>query len=424
MKKLIVLGLGYIGLPTASMFATHGLRVVGVDVNSRVVETLNNGKVHLQEPGLQTLVQAGLRSGNLQIKGEPESGDAYIIAVPTPISQNKQANLNYVEAAANAILPYLRPGNLVILESTVPPGTTRNILAPILAKSGLDPEKDLLVVHSPERVLPGQILVELVENARVIGGLTIEAAKAACDLYSVFVQGEIHLTSATAAEMVKLMENTFRDVNIALANEFALIAESMNVDVWEAISIANLHPRVNILRPGPGVGGHCIAVDPWFLVQAVPDPPQLITSARNINDNMPWHVTEQVQYLVSNYSIPKVAVLGLAYKADVDDIRESPAITIVQQLKKLGYAVTVHDPFVEMCSDINLVESVEAAASNADCLLILTDHTSFKTIDPNKIRKIMQHSNVLDTRHILPAEAWRAAGFRVVTLGDGSSSIR
>jgi UDP-N-acetyl-D-mannosaminuronic acid dehydrogenase len=421
MKKLIVLGLGYIGLPTASMFATHGFKVIGVDVNNCVVETLNSGKIHLQEPGLKALVQAGLKSGNLQIKGEPELADIYIIAVPTPISPNKQADLNYVKAAANAIVPYLRPGNLVILESTIPPGTTRNILAPILSKSGLDPEKDLLVAHSPERVLPGRILVELVENARVIGGLTVEAAKAASDLYSVFVQGEIHLTNATAAEMVKLMENTFRDVNIALANEFAMVAEHLKIDVWEAISIANLHPRVNILRPGPGVGGHCIAVDPWFLVQAVPNPPQLITSARYINDNMPQHVTKQVQSLVADYPLPRIAVLGLAYKSDVDDIRESPAITVVQQLQKLGYTVTVHDPFVEMCDDINLVESVEAAATNADCLLVLTDHTSFKAIDPNSIKKVMRHSNVIDTRHILPAKAWQAAGFHIVTLGDGSS---
>lgn len=420
MKKLIVLGLGYIGLPTASMFATHGFKVIGVDVNNRVVETLNSGKIHLQEPGLQTIVQAGLKSGNLQIKGEPEPADIYIIAVPTPISPDKRANLNYVEAAANAIVPYLRPGNLVILESTIPPGTTRNFLAPILSKSGLDPEVDLLVAHSPERVLPGRILIELVENARVIGGLTVEAANAARDLYSVFVQGEIHLTDATAAEMVKLMENTFRDVNIALANEFAMVAEHLNIDVWEAISIANLHPRVNILRPGPGVGGHCIAVDPWFLVQAAPSPPQLITSARNINDNMPCHVAKQVESLVADYPLPKIAVLGLAYKSDVDDIRESPAITVVEILQKLGFNVTVHDPFVEMCNDVNLVESVEAAATNADCLLVLTDHTAFKTIDPISIKTIMRHSNVLDTRHILPDKIWKAAGFNIVTLGNGS----
>lgn len=422
MQKLNVLGLGYIGLPTASMFATHGFKVVGVDVNNHVVETLNNGEIHLQEPGLQTLVQAGLRSGNLQIKGQPEPADVYIIAVPTPISTNKQANMSYVEAAANAIVPHLRPGNLVILESTSPPGATRNILAPILGKSGLDPEKDLLVVHSPERVLPGRILVELVENARVIGGLTREAAEAACELYSVFVQGEIHITDATVAEMVKLMENTFRDVNIALANEFALIAEYMGVNVWEAISIANLHPRVNILRPGPGVGGHCIAVDPWFLVQAAPDISQLITAARNINDNMPQHVVSQVQSLVAGYSSPTIAALGLAYKADVDDTRESPAITIVQQLQTLGYTVVAHDPFVEACDGVSLVHSVETAVTNADCLLILTDHTSFKNIDPNQIAIIMRHKNLLDTRHTLSSNAWQGAGFHVVTLGDGSNS--
>ena len=325
MQKICVLGLGYIGLPTAAVFATHGFQVAGVDVVAQVVETLNNGDVHIHEPGLKTLVQAALKSGNLRVACQPEPADAFIIAVPTPITADKRADLRYVEAAARAIVPCLQPGNLVILESTVPPRTTQDVLAPILSQSGLHPGRDLLVAHSPERVLPGRILAELVNNDRVIGGLTPEAAEATRALYAGFVQGEIHLTDATTAEMVKLMGNTCRDVNIALANEFALVAESVGVNVWQAIEIANRHPRVDILRPGPGVGGHCIAVDPWFLVQAAPGPAQLIAAARRLNDRLPQYVADQVRTILAGAEHPQIAALGLAYKADVDDVRESPA---------------------------------------------------------------------------------------------------
>jgi UDP-N-acetyl-D-mannosaminuronic acid dehydrogenase len=263
-EKICVMGLGYIGLPTASTFATQGVHVVGVDVNPQVISTLRNGGLHIHEPGLRTLVQAALGSGNLAVSEKPELADAFIIAVPTPFYDDKRADMRAVTSATEAIVPYLRKGNLVLLESTSPPRTTVDLLKPILEKSGLRAGEDFYLAYSPERVLPGQILRELIENARVVGGVNPASSDAARDLYAIFVKGEIIPTDATTAEMVKLMENTCRDVNIALANEFSRLAERFGVDVWEAISLANRHPRINILRPGPGVGGHCISVDPWF----------------------------------------------------------------------------------------------------------------------------------------------------------------
>ncbi len=295
MKTVCVLGLGYIGLPTASMFATHGLRVIGVDIDSHIVQVLNGGGIHIEEVGLRALVHEAIASGNLLVKCAPEPADVFIVAVPTPIYPDKTADMRAVIAATESLVPYLRPGNLVVLESTSPPCTTVDLVKPILERSGLRAGRDFMLAYSPERVLPGQILKEMVENARVIGGIDRASAEAGRDLYAAFVKGEIILTDTTTAEMVKLMENTFRDVNIALANEFALIAEKRGVNVWEAIDIANRHPRVKILRPGPGVGGHCIAVDPWFLVEAAPEQARLIRQARLVNDGMPEHVAEMVQ---------------------------------------------------------------------------------------------------------------------------------
>lgn len=420
MDTINVSGLGYIGLPTAGIFATHGYRVNGVDVNGKVVSQLNQGDIHLQEPGLKTLVQAGLKSGNLTIKDKPCRADAFIIAVPTPITANKQADLSYVKIAAEAIVPYLQPGNLVILESTVPPGTTNNVLGLILSKSGLNPRQDLLVAHSPERVLPGHILTELVSNDRIIGGLTPEAAKAARDLYASFVQGAIHLTDAVTAEMVKLMENTYRDVNIALANEFALVAEAIGVDVWQAIEFANRHPRVNILSPGPGVGGHCIAVDPWFLVQAAPGPAQLIAAARRLNNRMPEYVVEKVRTILAKIDNPQIAILGLAYKANVDDIRESPALTVMRWLQATGCQVRAYDPYVKHHNIAGKADSLIEAATDADCLLFLTDHRQFKSISPVQMGNLMRHKIIVDTRNSVPHTRWQKAGFDVYQLGNGT----
>lgn len=418
MKTICVLGLGYIGLPTACMFATHGMRVIGVDVNSHVIEVLNHGNIHIEEVGLRSLVREAMASGNLVVENAPEPADVFIIAVPTPFNPDKTADMRAVTLATEAIVPHLQRGNLAVLESTSPPRTTVDLIRPILERSGLKAGQDFLLAYSPERVLPGQILKELVENARVIGGIDRASAEAGRDLYSVFVKGEIVLTDATTAEMVKLMENTFRDVNIALANEFALIAEKLGVNVWEAIDIANRHPRVKILRPGPGVGGHCIAIDPWFLVEAAPEHAQLIRQARLVNDGMPEHVMEMVKRATAQIQRPIIACLGLTYKADVDDTRESPAVEIVEKLIKAGYTVRAFDPHVKTLRGMedHLVQSLEAAVSDADLLLVLVDHAEFRALVP-EAAGVMRSRHVVDTRHCISA-AWQRAGFDVIQLGS------
>lgn len=313
-QHLCVIGLGYIGLPTASVFATSGLQVTGVDVNPRVVEIINNGQIHIEEPGLKTVVQAAINSGRLRAEVAPVEADVFIIAVPTPIGPDKAADMSYVEAAARAILPRLRPGNLVILESTSPPGTTRDLLAPMFAAAGFTIGQDLFLAHCPERVLPGKILKELIENHRVVGGMTAQCAQRARALYELIVSGELHCTDATTAEMVKVMENTYRDVNIALANELALICEDLDTNVWDVVRLANLHPRVNLHQPGPGVGGHCISVDPWFIVEKTPQLAKLIQLGRTTNDGMPERVVERVMRQLEGVANPKVTVLGVAYR--------------------------------------------------------------------------------------------------------------
>src|SRR5438445_2556909 len=329
MNTICLLGLGYIGLPTGSMFALAGKDVIGVDPSPRVQAELKAGRAPVEEPELQTLVAAATNSGRLRVQTRPAPADAFIIAVPTPLDERtNRADLSYVEQAARDIVPLLRRGNLVVLESTVPPGTTRDVLAPILAQSGLQPGRDICVAHCPERVLPGRILLELVQNDRLAGGLTPACAEQAAQLYGTFVKGAIMRTDATTAEMVKVMENTYRDVNVALANEFALIAERIGVDVWDAIRLANHHPRVNVLRPGPGVGGHCIAVDPWFLVGSAPEATRLIQAAREVNDAMPEHVVARLATLVAPPAA--VALLGVTCNAEVDDIRESAAVGVAE----------------------------------------------------------------------------------------------
>ncbi|HEY5670847.1 MAG TPA: nucleotide sugar dehydrogenase [Anaerolineales bacterium] len=420
-NTICVFGLGYIGLPTASTFATHGLHVTGVDVNSRVVHTLRNGGLHIHEPGLRTLVQAALGSGNLVISEQAQPADAFIIAVPTPFYGDKQADMRAVIAAAEAIVPHLRPGNLVVLESTSPPRTTVDVVAPILARSGLNPGVDFYLAYSPERVLPGQILRELIENARVIGGLNRASAEAGRDLYAVFVRGEIILTDATTAEMVKLMENTYRDVNIAVANEFARLADRLGVDVWEAIGLANRHPRVNILRPGPGVGGHCISVDPWFLVEAASDLTPLIRAAREVNDGQPQFVVELVRRVAGQLNGCRIAALGLAYKPDVDDLRESPAIEIVRLLGEAGARVLAYEPYKPDANipGITCVTSLQEALQDADLALLLVGHTALKDVQPAQAATLMHGRLVVDVVNAWHSEAWAKAGFQLHRLGVG-----
>ncbi len=430
-KTLCVLGLGYIGLPTASTFATHGIDVIGVDVNPHVIETLRNGGLHLHEPGLRTLVEAAFKSGHLRVSESPAEADAFIIAVPTPFFEDrmgeykgrayKMADLGAVKAASQAIVPYLRKGNLVVLESTSPPGTTEKVVAPILERSGLKAGVDFYLAYSPERVLPGQILRELIENARVIGGITPESAQAGRELYSTFVKGEIVLTDATTAEMVKLMENTYRDVNIAIANEFARLAERLGVDVWEAIALANRHPRVKILNPGPGVGGHCISVDPWFLVEKAPDLAQLIHAARQVNDEQPRFVLQKVHQVLGELRGRRIAALGLAYKADVDDLRESPAIEVIHLLQEQGAQVKAFEPFKPdaRIKGLNTVPTLKEAIDDADLMLVLVRHTPFVRLQPWEIIPLTQARLIVDTVNALDRERWQNAGFRIFRLGDG-----
>ncbi len=421
-QRVCVLGLGYIGLPTASTFATHGLQVTGVDVNAHVVETLREGHLHIQEPGLRTLVQAALRSGKLVIAAKPEPADAFIIAVPTPFYDDKRADLSFVISAAESIVPHLKTGDLVVLESTSPPLTTARIVAPILERSGLKAGVDFHLCYSPERVLPGQILRELVENARVIGGVTPASAQAGRDLYSVFVTGEIFVTDSTTAEMVKLMENTYRDVNVAIANEFSRLADRFGIDIWEAISIANHHPRVKILNPGPGVGGHCISVDPWFLVEAAPDITPLIHMARIVNDAQPEFVVELVKRAMGeDLAGKRVAVLGLSYKADVDDLRESPAIEVARLLVEAGCQVKAFEPCKPeaVIQGLTTVPTLEEALTGAQVLLLLVGHKVFRALNPQAVAQMTPARVAIDTINGWPDKEWQAAGFKVYRLGVG-----
>lgn len=428
-QKICVIGLGYIGLPTASTFATHGLTVVGVDINRHVVDTLRNGQIHIHEPGLRMLVESALDSGNLTVSLHPEEADAFLIAVPTPFYEDQHGNyegrtyrladMRAVTSATEAILPYLRKGNLVVLESTSPPRTTVDLVRPILERTGLRAGVDFYLCYSPERVLPGQILRELIENARVVGGITPESAEAGCALYATFVKGEIVATDATTAEMVKLMENTTRDVNIAIANEFARLAEKFGVDVWEAIGLANRHPRINILKPGPGVGGHCISVDPWFFVESAPELTPLIYHARQVNDQQPYFVLQKVKQALGSLEKKKIAALGLAYKPDVDDLRESPAVEVVRLLQKEGAQVKAWEPFKPDADlpGIDMARSRDSALQDADLLLLLVKHTEFSRFDPREIASKSTARLVVDCVNGWDRTDWENAGFRVFRLG-------
>jgi UDP-N-acetyl-D-mannosaminuronic acid dehydrogenase len=427
--KICVLGLGYIGLPTASIFATHGLQVVGVDVNPRVLATLRKGEIHIHEPGLCEALEAALKTGNLTVNETPVEADAFIIAVPTPFYEDKfgeydgqkykLADMRAVTSAAEAILPILRKGNLVVLESTSPPRTTIDLLIPILERTGLKAGVDFHLAYSPERVLPGQILRELIENARVIGGVTPESAAAGRDLFAIFVKGQIVVTDATTAEMVKLMENTYRDINIAIANEFARLAERFGVDAWEAIKIASLHPRVKILNPGPGVGGHCISVDPWFFVESAPDLSTLIYAARRVNDSQPHFVLELVRKAIGDFHGKKIAALGLAFKPDVDDLRESPAVEVIHLLQSEGATVKAFEPFKKDADlpGVTAVPTLEAALKDADAVILLVNHTEMRALTPEKLVAMTPARILVDTVNGWAGKDWQAAGFKIFRLG-------
>ncbi|GAA2136817.1 UDP-N-acetyl-D-mannosamine dehydrogenase [Arthrobacter humicola] len=394
-EKVAVIGLGYIGLPTAAILAGNGIDVVGVDVNPKTVESVNRGEVPFVEPDLASYVAGAVSQQKLSAATETPKAQAYIVAVPTPFNPDRTADVTYIKAAARGIAPQLEGGELIILESTSPPGTTQLLgeyiveLRPDLSLDGQG-GKAIHVAHCPERVLPGRIMIELVTNDRIVGGLTPHAAELARALYGVFCQGEILVTDAATAEMAKLVENSYRDVNIAFANELSVISDKLGINVWELIKLANHHPRVNILQPGPGVGGHCIAVDPWFIVAAAPDEARLIRQARETNDSKPDWVIQKVQEAVADKISPKIAVLGLAFKANIDDLRESPAVSIVQKLslKLDGAEILVVEPHVDslprQLSGLHNVslEELEPSIAAADAIVLLVDHDVFKEVDP------------------------------------------
>jgi UDP-N-acetyl-D-mannosaminuronic acid dehydrogenase len=407
--RVAVIGLGYIGLPTAVALATNGLEVVGVDVNESVVEMVSRGEAQFVEPDLAIAVSGVVTMGRLTAATKTPEADAYIIAVPTPFMGDHAADLSYVRQAVEEIAPRLHAGAIVILESTSPPGTTESVsqwlaeLRPdLVAPHASEGVPDFHVAHCPERVLPGQILVEMTTNDRVIGGVTRRCARRAAAIYRVFCRGEMVLTDAHSAEMAKLVENAYRDVNIAFANELSLICEDLKLDVWEVIKVANHHPRVNILTPGPGVGGHCIAVDPWFIVGASPSLSRLIRTAREINDLKPHHVAKQVVSKTERFLNPTVACLGLSYKANVDDLRESPAMDIVVDIAEAlpHLDLRIAEPFIDSLPavladrpNVRLQRTTEAI-EDADIVVLLVDHDHFRSLS----RSRLEGKVVYDTR--------------------------
>lgn len=413
---VVIVGLGYIGLPTAAILASNGVKVVGVDVNQSTVDAVNAGQVPFVEPDLSTYVAGAVTNGTLRATTETPAADTYVIAVPTPFSSDHTADLSYIEAAARAIAPQLRGGELIVLESTSPPGTTAHLadylfgLRPDLTLDGDGGELPLMFAHCPERVLPGRVMIELVTNDRIVGGITPEAAEKAARLYATFCQGEILTTDAATAEMAKLVENSYRDVNIAFANELSLISDKLGIDVWELIELANHHPRVNILQPGPGVGGHCIAVDPWFIVSASPDEAKLIRTAREVNDAKPEWVLEQVRERLSAAGPDaEVALLGLSFKANIDDLRESPALEIASRLCELTphHTINVVEPHIDELPQVLQTKpnavfvGMEDAIARSAVVVILVDHDAVKVLDP----ELMSGKELIDTRGVFSGDS-------------------
>lgn len=391
MKKVVFLGLGYIGLPTAAVAAHHGYEVVGVDVNPSVVETVNQGKVHIVEPDLDRVVKEAVTHGHLRAVTQPETADAFFIVVPTPFKQNHRADMTYVESATRSVVPFLKPGDLFVIESTSPVFTTER-MADLIYRLRPELKGEIFIAYCPERVLPGNTLYELVHNDRVIGGINPESTDKAIEFYSAFVQGKLHRTNARTAEMCKLTENSSRDSQIAFANELSIICDRAGINVWELIELANKHPRVNILQPGCGVGGHCIAVDPWFIVSDYPEQAQLIKRARETNDyKADWCANKVLDtcraFVEKNGREPVVACMGLAFKPDIDDLRESPAKYIVSRIITESRAdVLIVEPNIASHPSLNLTDGNEAYAK-ADIIVWLVRHTPFLSIakDANKI---------------------------------------
>ncbi len=418
MKTICVIGIGYVGLPTAAMFASKGHKVIGYDLNEKAVNALNRGEIIIEEPGLGDLVKKVVSQGNLSAQTScPKGLDAYIIAVPTPINEDKTADMRFVESAVNAIVPCVRKGSAVILESTSPPRTVEDLMLPILAKTGLKIGEELYVAHSPERILPGKVLEELRTNSRIVGGINQKSSEVVKSLYESIVEGEIFITTSTTAEMCKLMENTFRDVNIALANELAKMSEELGVNCWEVIKLANQHPRVNILSPGPGVGGHCIALDPWFLVEKSANA-KLIKQSRINNDSMPMFVLNKIESILNGLEGKTVTLLGVTYKPNIDDIRESPVMHLWKMLEKEGANVKVCDPHAG--EKINNNFDIYSACENSDIIVLGVNHDQFADIDFSLAAEKMNGCSVLDTRNFLNEQEIEKAGLKYYLLGKGN----
>ena len=392
--KVCIIGQGYIGLPTAALFSMNDCEVVGVDVNREIVDNLNKGIVHIEEPGITEIIKKAIDNNTYCASLTPQKADAFIITVPTPyISENYSCDLSYVISACRSIIPFLQKGNTVIIESTIAPMSTDEVIKPIFEESGFEIGNDLYLAHCPERVLPGHIIEELINNNRIIGGVTSKCAKKACEVYGQFVKGEIMITEAKTAELSKCMENTFRDVNIALANELAKICADIGVNALDVIEMANKHPRVNLHSPGPGVGGHCLAIDPYFIYAKSPENAKIIKLARDTNNSMPDFVVENVEKIIDK---GKIGVLGVSYKGNTGDDRESPAYEIISKLKD-KYSIAVHDPHIENEDFV----SFDDAVSGAGLILILCDHDEFKDLDYDLINSKMKNPIIFDTKNII-----------------------
>ena len=393
--KVCIIGQGYIGLPTAALFTRNHCEVVGVDVNEEIVNNLNKGIVHIEEPGISEIIKNAVKNNVYCASLTPQKADAFIITVPTPyIIENYSCDLSYVINACKSILPYLEEGNTVIIESTIAPMSTDETIKPIFEKAGFTIGKNLYLAHCPERVLPGKILKELVHNDRIIGGITPECSKKASEVYGQFVEGNIMLTEAKTAELSKCMENTFRDVNIALANELAKICAEIGVNALDVIKMANKHPRVNLHSPGPGVGGHCLAIDPYFIYAKAPETAKIIKLARDTNNSMPDFVCENVKKIISK---GKIAIFGVSYKGNTGDDRESPAYEIIAKLQQEGFDISIHDPHIKNENYVSFDEATE----DADLILILCDHDEFKYLNYNLIAKNMKKAIIFDTKNII-----------------------
>jgi UDP-N-acetyl-D-mannosaminuronic acid dehydrogenase len=394
-KKIVVIGTGYVGLPLAIMLARSGHNVIGVDIEENVVNAINEGLLQLAEDEIKKIFQEPEVRKNLRAQKTPCEADVFIISVPTPVDEKKRvADLGQVVSGMESIIPHLHPGNLIIVESTIPPLTCRNVITPMIQKTGLQVGKDVFLCHCPERILPGEIFKEIVYNDRVIGSLDPAASEMAREIYASFVKGNLYLTDDVTAELTKLMENTYRDVNVALANEFAAVAEGLGVDVIRAIELANKHPRVNILKPGIGTGGHCIPVDPWFIKEVDPINSRLIHTARLINDEMPAKIAAKIRHALKSIRNPSIVTLGITYKPDTTDTRNSPALEIIELLKEDGYQVSAYDPMVTGYS----YASIEEIARNADCLVVLIEHQVIKkelAQEEGKIKSAMRHPLII-----------------------------